>query len=87
MLLFTSFSYGSPFIYRPPEAETRPCSLTFVEGFKFDVWTLGTLTIELFTKQSIYSAAKRNNSSMNVWAKHMYSLIFDIIQVRQVGFI
>ena len=41
-------NYFSPFTYRAPEALIKDGTKAIVDGFKYDVQTLGILAIELF---------------------------------------
>lgn len=53
--------YASPFMYRPPEAPIlKNGKRIVVDGFKYDIFTVGILATELFTKQMICKTKKNS---------------------------
>ena len=82
-------TYVSPLICRPPEAWQAPDNIkTTVDGYKYDMYTIGILATELFTnrkitkkaKYRIYSAFRHSDPT---WKKVMYPVIFNILKERK----
>lgn len=57
--------YGTPFIYRCPEARLTECGLTPIDGMKLDSWTVGMLAFEMFTKMSHLTEFCKPNISLS----------------------
>lgn len=74
--------YASPFIYRPPEAPLlKNGKRIVVDGFKYDIYTIGALATELFTKQRIWKTKKRLDPDRS-WIDTMYPVIFGILEKK-----
>lgn len=71
-------SYGTPSLYRPPEAIDTSAGLSLVDGFALDKWAVGTLAVQVFT----YFALLRISSPENNinWARNVYPVLYSILQ-------
>lgn len=55
--------------------------MTIVNGFKYDVWTVGILAVELFTNQSILNCPQWEDKDPT-WTEVMYPRLYNILEKR-----
>lgn len=74
-------SYASPLHYRPPEAQFTREGQIPVNGIKYDIWTLGVLALEMFTRKML-SEALLNSASVRYfnWEEKIYPIMLQILQ-------
>ena len=70
------------FIYGTPEALTKDETKAAVNSFKYDVYILGILAIELFTKERERKTTKVSNPDSK-GAEVMYDRILDIVKEKE----
>ena len=74
-------TYGAPLIYCRPEAmRSENGQKTIVDGFKFDIYTIGILSIEMFTKHKVIRGAAAHGDPNPNWINVMYPIIFNILK-------
>lgn len=75
------FSYASPLFCRPPEALITREGQTFVNGMKYDIWTLGVLALELFTREMLCETLlKTTGGRIYSWIEQIYPVMLQILQ-------
>lgn len=75
------YSYASPLMYRPPEGICNASgNQAVVNGFQYDVYTIGMLCLELFTEQA-FGHSQDMGQIRPRWTADLYPKIFDILQV------
>lgn len=74
-------TYASPVRYRPPEAQRTVDGRAPVNGQKYDIWTLGILALEMFTRQSLFEMIIPNIKN---WSEQVYPFIFYILQKNEL---
>lgn len=72
-------SYGTPSLYRPPEAIDTAAGLSLVDGFALDKWAVGTLAVQIFTYFVLLRVPCPENN-IN-WARDVYPALYSILQV------
>lgn len=71
----------SPYIYRPPEArQSESGRKAVVNGFKFDIYSVGLLGLEFFTNEALGKALDWEQRPLS-WTKDLYPKIYDNLQV------
>ena len=74
-------TYTAPLIYCPPEAvKLENGQKTIVNGFKFDIYTIGVLAIEIFTKHQVIRGAAAHGDPNPDWINVMYPILFNILK-------
>lgn len=80
----TVWCYGSPFIFRPPEALITEHGIkATVDGFKYDMYTVGVLATEMFTQQSILKCPMWEEKDPK-WSEVMYPRMLDVLEKRKL---
>lgn len=74
--------YGSPRLYGPPEAWNRGV-LSKVDGYSFDVWRIGMLAVEIFTRMSLLNEANKWSYPLTEWISTVYPMLQRILIKEQ----
>lgn len=71
-------NYGSPRLYGPPEASIRGTGW-MVNGYSFDVWRIGMLALEMFTRMGLLTEAYKWPSPLSDWICIVYPMVQRIL--------
>ena len=67
--------YGLPLFYRCPEGWMTEQGFREVDGKKFDMWSIGLLTFEMFTKMTLLTEVSKFDGTLYSWHDQIYPII------------
>lgn len=73
--------YGTPYVYRPPDAINTAEGLSLVDGYALDKWTVRILILEMFICHAFLAIKRSKNTGNTKWGSDIYPELHSMLHV------